>query len=163
MHENKSRTHISATGSFVSFPSVFKNIPEGLEHVLKLELRTVFSEENDPKIDTTFSKDWVLLDVGAAVPSTLDFKTIARDCDLLKDRALNHPDQLRQIVEAFQPNASLRDLERAFKIVQELGLTEEASIQAGGGLAGLLLVVGALLLSGCAHCPLPPTKPPKND
>jgi hypothetical protein len=152
MHENKPRTHISATGSFVSVPSAFKNVPEGLEHVLKMEFRTVFSEENILG-DTTYSPDWVLVDVGAAVPDSLDFKRIARDCDLLKDIALNYPDQLRQLIKAFQPNASLRERESAFKIAQEIGLTEEASIQAGGGLLGLLVLVGgALLLAGCEGC-----------
>lgn len=150
-------------GSFISVPSAFENVDKGLRDMIKLEFKTVFSEESsDPlKLETVFSTDKILVDIGAVKPSAINPEKIIKDCELVKQVALNHPQQLRQFIEKFQDY----DIDSAYDIVNEIGLTEEASIKAGGGLIFTLLAVIAIAgaVSGCAKCRKyrKPDKPPK--
>lgn len=149
-------------GSFISVPSAFENVDKGLRDIIKLEFKTVFSEESsDPlKLETVFSMDKILVDIGAMMPSAINPEKIIKDCELVKQVALNHPQQLRQFIEKFQN----LDIDKANDIVNEIGLTEEASIKAGGGLLGLIIViVVAVACSDCAHCSksIKPDKKPK--
>lgn len=151
--QNKPRTHLSATGSFVSVPFAFKGADEGLRNVVKMEFKTIFSKLK--KIETVFSTDWILLDIGAVIPSALNPKKIARDCEVVRQIALDHPELLRRLVEAFQPGApnNPSDLDKTYNIVKKMGLTEEELSSTGGGLVGLLIVLALVALStGCAHC-----------
>jgi hypothetical protein len=149
------RTSLSPTGSFVSIPEAFKDVDEGLKHVVKLEFRTAFSEKSTQllNLETIVSTDRVLFDLGAVLPSALDSKKMARDCELLREAFLNHPEKIRQLVEAFYSNGPQPDSSQALKIAEELGLTEELAIQNGGGFLPLIILGCILLAGGCfAHC-----------
>ena len=150
-------------GSFISVPSAFENVDKRISDIIKLEFKTVFSEESsDPlKLETVFSTDKILVDIGAVVPSAINPEKIIKDCELIKQVALNHPQQLRQFIEKFQN----LDLDEAYNIVNEIGLTEEASIKAGGGMIVFIaIMLTALACGGCAtagsawggHKPLKP-------
>lgn len=152
MKKIKTRTQISVSGSFVSVPSAFPLADEGLKNALKLGFETLFSEDSSHplNLETRFYTDVILIDLGAVAPSALDPQKIINDCDLVKRVASTYPDQLRQLVTELQAG-SVSGIERAEKIAKEIGLTEEASVKAGGGLLGLL-IAGAigLIAGGCA-------------
>jgi hypothetical protein len=69
--------------------------------------------ENDVFIDTA------LLDLGAVSSSALDFKKLARDCELLREAFLKHPEKVREIVAAFQPNMPISNLDQASKVAKQ--------------------------------------------
>jgi hypothetical protein len=103
-------------------------------------------------LENVVFNDVVLLDFGAVFPSALDFKKLARDCELLKEAFLNAPDEVLKIIAALQSGPSLTGVTQALKIAQDLGLTEEMAIQKGGGILAAVLAIGAiLLLEGCGH------------
>lgn len=155
------RKHISATGSFASVPSVFDDVEDDVKHSVKIEFSTEFREDaldssnrfrSAPlQLETVFSTDWLLVDMGAANPSAIDTQKIARDCELLREIALNHPEEIQKIVGAFQPDSPLSAIGEAFEIAKEIGLTEEAALKNGGGFIHVVLLVGGALLLSCAH------------
>ncbi|OEU64791.1 MAG: hypothetical protein BA863_17700 [Desulfovibrio sp. S3730MH75] len=151
------RSSIRSSGSFVSVPPS-ERVDKGLRDAFKMEFKTVLSREQATgpiELETEFSTEWALLDIGAISPSSISPESIAKDCELVKNIVLKHPDQVRRLVEAFQPDRrkKLIDLGRAYGIAEGIGLTEEQSRSEGGGLLGLaVLVVAALLASGCQSC-----------
>jgi len=151
------RSSIRSSGSFVSVPPSEK-LDNGLRNAFKMEFKTVPSRERATgplELETEFSTEWALVDIGAVSPSSISPESISRDCELVKDIVLKHPDEVRRLVEAFQPGRpkELIDLGRAYGIAEGIGLTEEQSRSKGGGLLGLIVVVAAALLaSGCHSC-----------
>jgi hypothetical protein len=136
-------------------PEAFQSAPEGLREVVKIEFRTEPAETsaNPLKLDTVASTDLVLFDLASIEPADIDFKKVAKDCDLFKEAALNHPEKLRQIISAFQPGRPPEDVLKAAKIAEEVGLTEPLAAQAGGGFIPLIVIGVALLCVGCmGHC-----------
>jgi hypothetical protein len=136
-------------------PGAFVNADEGVKHVAKMEFTTVFSDQSsDPvKLETGFSPDRLLLDFGALVPDAFDPQKLIRDCELVRQAAIDHPKELGAILEAFQNKTPEAGYRKAFKIAKQIGVTEEDAIRAGGGLLWLV-VFGALVVmaSGCEHC-----------
>ena len=61
---DKLRTHIPASGSYVSVPGAYTTADEGVKYAGKMEFTTEFSpQSSDPlKLDTVFSGDRILLD-----------------------------------------------------------------------------------------------------
>ena len=157
----KARKHISGTGSFASLPSVFEGVEEGVKHSVKIEFSTEFKKDAlessnrfrslPLQLETVFSTDWLLLDIGAADPSSLDSQKIARDCELLREIALNHPEKIQKIIGAFQPDSPLSAISEAFDVAKDIGLTEEAALKKGGGWIHVAILVGGALLLSCAH------------
>jgi hypothetical protein len=151
--QSEVRTHVSATGSFVSIPEAVAVADTGVRHLLKLEFTTNFSEgSSDPlKLETGFSTDRVLIDFRGVVAGNLDAQKIAKDCDLVRDIALRNPDKLRQMLEA--QTESVTGFQKAYAIGQEIGLTEEAAVKAGGGLLWLVAIAALAVMAGsCERC-----------
>ena len=144
----KLRPEISALGSFVAIPDAFPEADSGVQNAVKLEFKTVFSDKN--RIQTLFSTDRVLIDLAAVDPSKLDCKKIAIDCNLLKGIAEKHPDELRESLIALQTGGS-SGIQKAEKIMKNIGFTEETFTKAGGGFFFLVIVAAvALGAGGCA-------------
>ena len=149
------RSSVPAVGSFVSIPGAFKGADAGLRHIVKMQFETRLSKLNSDRLETVFSPDVILVDVGAMNLKSLDTSKIAKDCELIARVVRRHPKKLRELAEVFQPatRKGRKELLRAFRTLKELGLTESATARAGGGILFLLAVVAlAGLASGCAHC-----------
>lgn len=145
---SKLRPEIEASGSFVAVPVAFPTADAGVQNAVKFECTTVFSE--DYGLQTLFSTDRVLIDLGAVAPEGLDFKKLAVDCDLIKQIALEHGNDLRECLIALQTGES-SEIQRADKIAKKIGLTEEYFTKAGGGFFFVIIAVGiALGAGGCA-------------
>lgn len=151
------RSSIRSSGSFVSVPPS-ERVDKGLRDAFKMEFKTVPTRERTTgplELEIEFSTEWALVDIGAISSSSIKPESVARDCELVKDIVLKHPDEVRRLVEAFQPDRpkKLIDLGRAYGIAEGIGLTEERSQSRGGGLLGLIVVLAAALLaSGCQSC-----------
>lgn len=158
------RKDANVSGSFSSVPGAFAAAPDGLRNAVKMEF-SVQAEHSttdpdghafrspDLNLETKFSTDWLLLDLGAVDPSDIDPEAVVRDCELMARAIRDHPQDVAALIESFKPDAPLSDISRAIEITNKLGLTEEATTAAGGGLIFLAVVAGAALLSGCAaHC-----------
>ena len=66
----------------------------------------------------------------------------------MREVALNRPEVLRQILDALPS-----DFDKAYRLAEEVGLTEVAVSKAGGGLFWIFSIAGAILLAGgCRHC-----------
>jgi hypothetical protein len=105
------------------------------------------------QLETVFSTDWFMLDMGSADASAIVPEAVIRDCEFVIEIVRKYPEKLDQMIQAFQPDAPLSDIENAIAEAKRIGFTEQGSIKSGGGLLGLLIVAGAaLLLGGCAHC-----------
>lgn len=121
----------------------------GIMHVFKLGyslLRPQRGSEDD--IGILFHPDHALVDFSSIDPTQLDVSKIVADCDYVKSIAEQHPKELIALVEAYV--SSPNGFSKAAKIADKIGLTEDASIKAGGGvawLAGLLIL--ALLSKAC--------------
>lgn len=142
------RPEIAALGSFVAIPDAFPDADPSVRNAVKVECTTIFSEEH--RLQTVFSTDRVLIDLGAVDANGLDFKKLAVDCDLLKEIAVTHGDQLQACVRALQMGTPA-GIQRAEEITKQIGLTEERFAKEGGGLFFLVVVaVAAVGASGCA-------------
>jgi hypothetical protein len=143
----KTRPHIASAGSFVAIPDAFPSVPDGVRNAIKLEFKTVFSEEH--RVQTVFSTDKLLIDIGAVDPSALDPKKIARDCDLIKGIALKHSKELGEMIVAMQ-SGGMKGINKAEKIAKKIGLTEEHASKSEGGFICVIIAIGlGLLLGGC--------------
>jgi len=155
------RIALSPVGTFISVPEAFKGADEHLVHVVKLEFSTIHSKGSKTPLNlaTRVSPDRILFDFGAILPSAIAYDKLARDLELVREAALNHPKKLKQVVEAVmtqpdpsQPGESSQKIAEAVETLEELGLTEEASTEKGGGLIALF-IIAALFLATCrAHC-----------
>jgi len=136
---------VSLPGGFISEPSAFSTAPPSLRHVIKLMYRPTVRNGD---VALEFSTDAFVVDFGAVDVNDIDPSRMAVDCDLLKRITQTYPDQLRQLVSEMQQGTA-EAVERAVEIASKIGLTEDASIKAGGGVA-ILLVAAAAALGGWA-------------
>lgn len=144
----KLRSEISASGSFVAVPDAFPAADPGVRNAVKFEFTTVFSDEH--RVQTLISADRVLIDLGAAAPSKLNFEKLAVDCDLIKEIAGKYPDELRECLIALQTGGS-SGIQKADDIAKKIGLTEDNFAKSGGGFFFLVIVAAvALGAGGCA-------------
>jgi len=156
------RNSLPATGTFISVPEAFPGVDEGLVHAFKMGFQAIPSKKRSQSflLDNESFVDVALIDFGAVSLSAFDFKKMARDCELLGEAFLNHPDEVLKIVAAFQLTAPLTSAAQAVKIAEEIGITEEMVIQKGGGFVPVLIAIAAVLLAaGCEHCQQPITQP----
>lgn len=144
----KSNPEIPALGSFVAIPDAFQDAEIGLRNAVKFECTTVFSEEH--RLQTEFSTDRILIDLGAIDASTLSFNKLARDCDLIKEIAQKNSVDLKDLLTSLQSGAA-EEIARAAKVARKIGLTEEQFAQRGGGFLIVVVLVGiAVGAGGCA-------------
>jgi hypothetical protein len=143
------RANMSARGSYVSIAGSLTGADEGVKHLIKMSYTTGIADIADPmQLETKFATDHVLIDVESLIASDLNIEVIVKDCDFVKKIALENPEKLKQMIEAY--TSSPTGFQRAATLAKEIGLTEEAAIKAGGGaawLAGLLII--ALLAKAC--------------
>lgn len=159
------KTCLSVAGSFVSIPSAMDGVEPGLKSAFKMQFRTIYSEEstNPLGLETVFAPDRMLIDLQAVDPKAIDPRKLIRDCDLLKNLVQEHPEQLRRLVQAFQPaNEGARvDWSAAAKIAEEIGFTEKHFQKAGGGFLPLLVIAVAALCASCSATCSKTVKPDK--
>ena len=138
--------------SFHALPEAWKGADQGLENLVRLERKDKSSKSaaSGSKQDMDFYPDRVLVDLAAIPTSLFDPQKIIRDCDLVAEAARKHPDRVRQLLGACRPDSSRAEMDEAYRIIEEIGLTEQAALRAGGGL--LWLVVLVLVLGSCEHC-----------
>jgi hypothetical protein len=143
------RLNMSATGSYSSIAGSLKGADEGIKHVIKLGYVSVIADPSDPtQLETRFASDHVLIDFKSLIASDFDVAKIISDCDFLKEIALQSPEKLKQLVEAY--TSSPTGFEKAYAIAEDIGLTEEAALKAGGGVAWIpALVILALMAKAC--------------
>ena len=139
------RSELSAAGSFVAIPDAFTTADKSVRNAVKFECRTVFSEEH--RLQTLFATDRVLIDFASVDPSTLDFRKLAADCDLLKEIALKHADDVKECLTSLQ-KGGVEDVQHAEKIAGKIGLNEEHFVKGGGGLFFLVIVAAVALGAG---------------
>jgi hypothetical protein len=156
----RSRTYLAAHGSFLSVPGAFDAAPEGVVHGLKLEILPVTTrtvEEPGKKAKQTFSTavrgDRALLDFGAVDPEAIDLSIVERDCELLVQAIRDRPEVLRQALSAVCSESRTKaDMSAAATALSDIGLTEQGTLERGGGILVLALAVAAIvLLEGCEH------------
>lgn len=139
---------IAAAGSFVAIPDAFPKAHSSVRNAMKFEFTTVFSEKH--RVQTLFSTDRVLVDLGAVDAANLDFSRMATDCDLIKEIVERHPEEIIKCITALQQGTS-DGIQKADKIVRDIGLTEESFVKRGGGFVFLIIaLVVAVAASGCA-------------
>ncbi len=148
MKKFKSRRTLSSSGRFIATPEAF-GLSGSLGNVVKMEFDTQYSDKSK-KMETVFSPDRVLIDFAALDPDELSTTKIRRDCEILKQAVSAHPRKVKAMAKAFQAGDPA-NIRKAAKMSRELGLTEEATVAAGGGilLAGLLVLI-AVGAGGCA-------------
>jgi len=154
------RDRVSTHGTFLSVPPVFDGADEGLRHAFKMEISPVVvgtkgsGKDSELTFGTTFLTDRALLDLGAIEPDAVDLKQVERDCDLLKAALQQHPEVVRQALDAVAGNG--QDVERikaAAEALEKIQLTEQHAYEHGGGFVGLLLLACAIALcAGCHSC-----------
>jgi hypothetical protein len=139
--------------SFVASREAWKGTDNGLENLVRLERKDQSSKSpvsGSKQEDLDFYPDRVLVDLGAIPASLFDPQKIIKDCELVTQAARKHPDRLRQLIGVCRPDSSRSEMEEAFRIMQEIGVSEQAALRAGGGLLWLLAL--ALVFASCEHC-----------
>jgi hypothetical protein len=147
----KPRLNMSAAGSYVSISGALSDADEGIKHVLKMGLITRRPEKSsveNNELEIAFLTDHVLVDLESFVASAIDEKKIIKDCEFIKEIALKHPGELKQLAEAYL--SSPTGFDKAAAIADKIGLTEKAAVKAGGGMAALVvLLIVAILAKSC--------------
>lgn len=160
MSSTQPRDRVSSHGTFLSIPSVFEGANEGLRHAFKMEISPVISgvkgagKDAELAFGTTFLTDRALLDFGATEPDAVDFKQVERDCDLLKAALQEHPEVLRQALDALAGDGQdVAQIKAAAEALESIHLTEQHAHEHGGGFVALLLLACAVALcAGCHSC-----------
>lgn len=129
--------------------------PSGMQDVFSFEIKTpdfgeIFSslaagghlapEDFSPLLN--HSK--ILIDLAAVSPDALDLKTLKKDITLISDIVAAHGKEVLEILR------HLNDSEKVTELANKIGLTEEYFSARGGGFWVLLVLLGAVVLSGCA-------------
>lgn len=134
---------LGAGDDFATRSDAFPSVPPQFLSAVKLQQVSLPDADGIPR--TSVVVDRVLVDLAAVDPALMDAQTIVRDCEFVRDLLLRHPDAPRQLIAAFQADAPTSDIAAAATFVREIGLTEEAAIDAKGGLVFLLfLLAGAV-------------------
>jgi len=153
-------------GTFVSFPEAFPTADVRIVDGLKFQVKfhKSLSKENAIKFDAVFDASRMLLDFDAVDVSAINTETLIRDCEIVKDAISQHPKRFMEIVSTFaNKNSSISEIIESFRVLKELGLSEDQITEKKGGFF-FLIVALAILASGCAHCTqggrYPPVKHP---
>lgn len=151
---NSLRTAITASGSFISLPEAFEGADAAVKLAPKVEFRTSrFPDSSNPlKMEHVMFPHSLLVDLEAVDASSLDIKKLIRDCDLVKDAAEKHPEDLKAILASFAEDAPHEKMLEAAKIAEKIGLAEHVAAKKGAGLLWLVVIVAAVALSGCKSC-----------
>lgn len=147
----KQRSRVPVAGSFVSFPERFGGANDGVSYAPKVAVQVRRRKDsNHPlQIEVAINPHVILFDLQAVDADALSPDKIIRDCELIERAAERNPEALRTILSAFAEGAPPKRIVEAGRLAAELGLSEEASTKAGGGLLGLVVLGAAALLSGC--------------
>lgn len=159
----KGRTQVAVDGAFLSVPAAFAGAPDGLIHSFKLSVVPVTSVEHDAThgsrqaFDTHVHASRALLDFAAVDLADVDLDRVKRDCELVMRAIADHPDTVMSALQAVcgdeQSNESIH---LAAAQLERIGMTEQATLDEGGGIIPLILLAGAcLLIAGCEHCQRP--------
>lgn len=148
------RTEVDHVSSFVSIPEAFPGLERGLQFVAKIALNVGrFDDAKHPlKFDIAMDPHLLLIDLEAFDPDDIDFGRVIRDCELIAKAVQSSPTKLKDILGAFGSDVSHDRILDAAKTVEELGLTEEATAEAGGGIAHVLVLLAVLALASCKGC-----------
>ena len=154
------RDRVSSHGSFLSLPSLFDGVHEGLQHAFKMEISpqvaTTEGSGNNSKITfgATLLSDRALLDLGAVDPRAVDLKQVERDCDLLKAAIQQHPEVVLKALQAVcGAGQDIAGIKAAANDLKENRLTEQDAREQGGGfVVAAIAVVAILVLAGCDSC-----------
>jgi hypothetical protein len=95
----------------------------------------------------------ILLDPGIIDGSSLKTSKLEADLRYLLKLLKANPKKFVELAN------SLDNPDKCLKLATKIGLTEDAFINAGGGLLWLVAIVAALVLTGCPG-PAPPAAPP---
>jgi hypothetical protein len=158
--QEQPRDRVSAHGTFLSIPPLFDGADEGLRHAFKMEISPVVTgakgsgKDAELTFGTTFLTDRALLDLGAIDPGAVSFEQVERDCDLLKEALQQHPEVVRQALDAVAGKGQDIDhIKAAAEGLERIHLTEQHAHEQRGGFVGLLLLACAIALcAGCHSC-----------
>ncbi len=140
------RINLGAGDIFRSAADAFPTVPANVMRALQMQHVELPGENGTTEGKTVL--DRLLIDMSAVDPSTMEPKRLLRDLEFVRELLVRSPDAPRRIAAAFQPDAPQSDLLAAAAMVKAIGLTEEDSIKAGGGLIILVLaLVGAIGLA----------------
>jgi hypothetical protein len=137
---------VATPDGFISFPAAFIDAPPDLRNVLKLIHRPTVS---DGAVGLEFATDTLVVDLSSVDADLFNPDAVAVDCDLIKEIALEHAAELRQLIKEMK-NGTSEGVHRALEITERIGLTEGAAVKAGGGFFFLIIVIGLGL--GAAGC-----------
>lgn len=120
----------------------------------KIEIRTqrVKGSKHPLNIDHIMYPHTLLIDLEAVNANALDINKFIKDCDLLKEVAIKDPEKLKTIVGSFASDAPHENMLKAFEIAKQLGLTEDAMAEKGGGFLVIIVILAALAMSSCKGC-----------
>jgi hypothetical protein len=154
--QTKLRSHVPATGSFVSFPDAFRRADDAVKYAPKIAFQVAgFKDSKRPlHLEPVLDRHIILFDLQAVDAEEFDPRQIVRDCELLKRAAEAYPEKLKTILGAFATDAPRARVLEAAKIAADLDLSEERSSKAGGGFVALVVLGAALVLSGCLVDPM---------
>ena len=143
MNTNSLRKQIPAAGSFSSVPGAFATAPEEFKQVVKMEFTTEEAGDSGGKfgsqglqLETVFSTDWFMLDLGAADVSAIEPEKIIKDCELVTKSMRDNPAEVKKMIAAFRPSSPISDIDDAIKVGESIGLTEENAVASGGDCLG---------------------------
>lgn len=150
----KFRSYISSTGSFISLPEAFEGADENVIYAPKIEIRTQkFDDSKHPLgFEHVMYPHNLLIDFEALNAKALDINKLIKDCELIKETAEKHPEELKFILGSFAQDAPHEEMLKADELVKKLGLSEEVVTKKGGGLLWLLVIAAALAMSSCKGC-----------
>jgi hypothetical protein len=130
--------------------NAFSKAKSGLKNSMKFEIYQDFNTNSKKQLDLEkyIRSDRFLIDLGEVNVDSINLKTVMNDCDFLKKALSANGKSIIQIIKDMK-NGNLKE---AIQLVNQIGVTEDDSIRAGGGLLGLIVLAVALLgSSGCAH------------
>jgi hypothetical protein len=164
-----SQDHVkSIFGRFLPVAAAFEGTPEGLAKALKVEIIpvTIVKREPGKKVEQTFNTGTVttraLIDFAAVDQKAIDFGKLERDCELTVQAIRNHPKEIRQALDLVcSGQATTKSIQSTAAALTNVGITEQAFREQGGGLIGLLIVVAAAMLASSCFDGCPPPVPPE--
>lgn len=146
--ERKARPDIRSTSSFVAIPSAFEGLQGDARFVPKLEFKTVYNEESEMvNLETVLATDKILFDLAALNASEIDMGRVSNDIAYFQEKLDRDPEKVTRLVEKVGGDSP--DVADAIEIMEELEVTEEDFVEAGGGLVFLVAAGAAVLATGC--------------
>lgn len=149
-----SREGVTPAGVFLSVPDAFPDaLPSDIRSMVKLLFEMAPNSEasvaNGVTPTVMYATDVAMLDFGALDPTSFDAERAVRDCEILAQVIKSNGESIPKLVSALQQGDD-DGVDKAEKIANSIGLTEEAFVKQGGGLLFLVVVGAALLAGGCA-------------